>query len=129
MEEEKILKQKPHTSFNRRLSFAKNPKENMTTANKNVKIFYLQGEHDKGGIWQRIWRYIKQRKSPTEFNKSSLVNLSRSIVFERCKRYKENISIERKSGSGRKTKYIDEHIQYLLNLINTDLNITSAQIR
>ena len=38
----------------------------------------------------------------------------------------EDSSLERKSGSGRKTKYIDEHIQYILNLINTDPNITSA---
>ena len=48
MEEENILKQKPHTSFNRRLSVDKNPEENMTTAKKNVKNFILQGEHDKG---------------------------------------------------------------------------------
>ena len=40
MEEEKIAKQKPHTSFNRRLSVAKNPEGNMTTAKKN---FILQG--------------------------------------------------------------------------------------
>ena len=48
--EEEIQKQKPHTSFNRRLSVAKNPKGNMTTAKKNVKNFILQGEHDKGEI-------------------------------------------------------------------------------
>ena len=48
MEEEKITKQKPHTSFNRRLSVAKNPEGDMTTAEKNVKNFILQGEHDKG---------------------------------------------------------------------------------
>ena len=34
----------------------------------------------------------------------------------------------RKSTSGWKTKYIDKHIQYLLNLINTDPYITSTQI-
>ena len=28
-----------------------------------------------------------------------------------------------------KHKYIDEHIQYILNLINTDPSITSTQIR
>ena len=43
MEEEKIPKQKPNTTFNRRLSVAKNPEGNMTTAKKNVKIFILQG--------------------------------------------------------------------------------------
>ena len=48
MKEEKIPKQKPHTSFNRCLSVAKNPEGNMTTAKKNVKNFILHGEHDKG---------------------------------------------------------------------------------
>ena len=48
MEEEKIPKQKPHKSFNRRLSVAKNLEGNMTTAKKNVKNFILQGE-----TWQR----------------------------------------------------------------------------
>ena len=47
MKEEKIAKQKPHTSFNR-LSVAKNPEGNMTTAKKNVKNFILQGEYSKG---------------------------------------------------------------------------------
>ena len=46
MEEEKNQKQKPHTSFNRRLSVVKNPEGNMTTAKKNVKNFI--GEHGKG---------------------------------------------------------------------------------
>ena len=73
--------------------------------------------------------YIKQGKSPSKISKSNLVNLSRSTIFERCKRYKEDSSFERKSGSGRKTKYIDEHIQYMLNLIKTDPSITSTQIR
>ena len=36
MEEEKIQKQKPHTSFNRRLLVDKNPEGNMTTAKKIV---------------------------------------------------------------------------------------------
>ena len=35
MEEVKIPKQIPHTSFNRRLFVAKKPEGNMTTANKN----------------------------------------------------------------------------------------------
>ena len=56
MEEEKTPKQKPHTSFNRRLFVAKNLEGNMTTVNKNDKNFILQGEHDKGGIWQRVLR-------------------------------------------------------------------------
>ena len=56
MEQEKTPKQKPHTSFNRRLSVARNPEGNMTTAKKNLKNFILQGEHDKGGIWQRVLR-------------------------------------------------------------------------
>ena len=57
------------------------------------------------------------------------MNLSRSTIFERCKRYKEDSPFERKSDSGRKTKYIDEHIQYILNLINTDPSIIYTQIR
>ena len=48
MEEEKISKQKPHTSFNRRLSIAKNLEGNMTTAKKNIKNFILQGNMTKG---------------------------------------------------------------------------------
>ena len=54
--------------------------------------------------------YIKQGKSPSKIYKSNLVNLSRSTIFEMCKRYKEDSPFERKSGSWRKTKYIDEHI-------------------
>ena len=49
MVEEKIPKQKPHTSFNRRHLLLKILRGNMTTAKKNFKIFILQGEHDKGG--------------------------------------------------------------------------------
>ena len=48
MEEEKIPKQKPDTSFNRRLSVAKNPEGNMTTAKKNVKILFYRGNMTKG---------------------------------------------------------------------------------
>ena len=56
MEKEKFSKQKPHTSFNRRLSVAKNPEGNMTTAEKNIKKIYFIREHDKGEIWQRVLR-------------------------------------------------------------------------
>ena len=41
MEEEKIPKQKSHTSFNNWLSVAKKPEGNMTTAKKNLKNFIL----------------------------------------------------------------------------------------
>ena len=41
MEAEKIPKQKPHTSFNRRLSVTKNNEGNMTTAKENSKNFIL----------------------------------------------------------------------------------------
>ena len=51
--------------------------------------------------------YFKQGKSPREICKSNLVNLSRSTIFERCKRNKEDCSFKRKSGLGIKTKYID----------------------
>ena len=49
MEEEKIPKQKPHTSFKGRLSVVKKPEGNMTTAKKNFKILFYREEHDKGG--------------------------------------------------------------------------------
>ena len=39
--------------------------------------------------------YIKQGKSPSEIYKSNLVNLSRSTIFERCKRYKEDSPFEK----------------------------------
>ena len=64
-----------------------------------------------------------------KFTNQIKVSLSRSTIFERCKRYKEDSYFKRKSGSGRKTKYIGEHIQYILNLINNDPSITSIQIR
>ena len=100
---------------------------------KTKMISYQRRKMDKNkGKMNRelhnLESYIKQGKSPSEICKSNLVNLSRSTIFERCKRYNEDSSFERKSGSGRKTKYIDEHIQYILNLINTDSNI-STQIR
>ena len=41
MEDEKIPKHKPYTSFNRRLSVVKNLEGNMTTAKKNLKNFIL----------------------------------------------------------------------------------------
>ena len=55
MEEEKIPKQKPHSSFKRRLPVVKKPEGNMTTAKKNIKNFILQG-----GIWQRVLRYFQK---------------------------------------------------------------------
>ena len=48
MEEEKIPKQKTHTSFNRRLSVVKNSEGNMTTAKKKFRKFILQGNMTKG---------------------------------------------------------------------------------
>ena len=41
--------------------------------------------------------YIKQGKSHSDIYISNLVNLSRSTIFERCKRYKEDSSFVRKS--------------------------------
>ena len=55
MEEEKIQKQKPDTSFNKRLSVAKNRGEH-DNGQEKFKKFYFTGEHDKGGIWQRVLR-------------------------------------------------------------------------
>ena len=41
MEEEKIPKQKPHSSFKRRLPVVKNPEGNMTMAKKKFLNFIL----------------------------------------------------------------------------------------
>ena len=46
--------------------------------------------------------YIKQGKYLSKIYKSNIVNLSRSIIFLRCKKYKQDISFERKYDSGRK---------------------------
>ena len=54
MEEGKTPKQKPDTSFNRRLSVAKNLRGTWQRPNKNAKKNYFIGEHDKGEIWQRV---------------------------------------------------------------------------
>ena len=62
MEEEKIAKQKPHTSFNRRLSVAKNSERNITTAKINAKNFILQGNMAKGITiigWDMILKLFK----------------------------------------------------------------------
>ena len=48
MEEEKIQKNKPHTTFNRRLSFVKKLEGNMKTAKKKFKILFYKGEYGKG---------------------------------------------------------------------------------
>ena len=67
MEEEKIPKQKPHTFFNRRLSVAKKPEGNMTTANKNFKKNYFtggtwqRGEYGKGYYGISIVRYVLEK--------------------------------------------------------------------
>ena len=51
MEKEKIPKQKPHTSFNRRQSVAKNPEGggHDNGQEKCLKFYFTGGEHDKGG--------------------------------------------------------------------------------
>ena len=57
MEKEKIPKQIPHTSFNRRLSVVKNQRGTWQRPRKNFKkILFYRGEHDKGGIRQRVLR-------------------------------------------------------------------------
>ena len=48
MEEEKIPKEKPHTSFNRRLSVVKKPEGNMTTAKKKKNFYFTGGNMTKG---------------------------------------------------------------------------------
>ena len=71
---------------------------------------------------------IKQGKYPNKIYKSNLVNFFKINNIWEMQKYKEDSFFERKSGSRRKAKYIDEHIQYILNLINTDPSITSTQI-
>ena len=59
MEKEKIPKQKPHTSFNRRQSVAKNPEgEHDNGQEKCLKFYFTGGNMTKGGIWQRVLRYL-----------------------------------------------------------------------
>ena len=48
MEKEKISKQKPHTSFNRRQSVAKNPEGEHDNGQEKCLKFYFTG-----GTWQR----------------------------------------------------------------------------
>ena len=63
MVKEKIPKQKPHTSFNRRQSVVKNPEvEHDNGQEKCLKFYFTRGEHDKGGIWQRVLRYMINKK-------------------------------------------------------------------
>ena len=119
--------QNEHYNYNEKEEEEKNEPQNEDDFSPKEKDGQSKGKMNKE--LHSLESYIKQGKSPSEIYKSNLVNLSRSTIFERCKRYKEDSSFERKSGSGRKTKYIDEHIQYILNLINTDPSITSTQIR
>ena len=50
MEEDKIPKQKPHTSFNRRLSVVKNPEGGTwQRPRKMFKILFYRGNMTKGG--------------------------------------------------------------------------------
>ena len=58
MEEEKNSKQKPHTSFNRRLSVAKTLRGTLQRPRKMLKILFYRGNMTKRGIWQRVLRYI-----------------------------------------------------------------------
>ena len=48
MKEEKIPTQKPHTSFNRRLSVVKKQRGTWQRPRKILKILFYRGEHDKG---------------------------------------------------------------------------------
>ena len=48
MEEEKIPKQKPHTSFNRRLPVAKNLRGTWQRPRKMLKILFYMGNMTKG---------------------------------------------------------------------------------
>ena len=57
MDKEKIPKQKPHTSFideNLLLKILRGEHDN--GQEKCLKFYFTGGEHDKGGIWQRVLR-------------------------------------------------------------------------
>ena len=118
--------QNEHYNYNEKEEEEKNEPQNKDDFSPKEKDGQTKGKMNKK--LHNLESFIKQGKSPSEIYKSNLVNFSRSTIFERCKRYKEDSSFERMSGSGRKTKYIDEHIQY------TEFNkylssITSSQIR
>ena len=49
MEEEKIPKQKPHSSFNKDYLLLKILRGTWQRPRKNVKILFYRMEHDKGG--------------------------------------------------------------------------------
>ena len=61
---------------------------------------FLPKEKDRQSKWKmsrelhNIESYIKQGKSLNEIYKSNLVSLSRSTVFERCKRYKKIVLLK-----------------------------------
>ena len=59
MEEEKIPKQKPNTSFNRLLSVAKNPEGNMTTAKKMLNFLFYRGTWQRGNMAKGITVHFK----------------------------------------------------------------------
>ena len=53
----------------------------MTTAKKNVKKLFYRGKHDKGGIWQRVFRYIsKLYKTYKDWDQTDLLNSKISFV-------------------------------------------------
>ena len=62
MEKEKFKgkKQKPHTSFNRRLSVAKKSEGNMTTERKFLKILFYRGNMTKGEYGKGYYGIILQ---------------------------------------------------------------------
>ena len=65
MEEEKNPKQKPHTSFNRRLSVVKKSEGNMTTDKKNFKkILFYRGDMTKGEYGKRYYGSLQYFSFP-----------------------------------------------------------------
>ena len=92
MEEEIIIKQKPHTSFNRWLSVAKNPERGTWQRPwKNLKNFILQGEHDKGGNMTKgitviIFIYSKRnigaKEAVIEIKSSMIINPYDNFMFK-----------------------------------------------
>ena len=82
MEEEKTPKQKPHTSFNRRLSVAKNLEGNMITAKKIFFKFYFTGGMAKG-ITVYIFYYNKRLNPKSNLSLQNCLNyIKRDVILQ-----------------------------------------------
>ena len=82
--------QNEHYNYNEKEEEEKKEPQNEDDFSPKEKDGQSKGKMNKE--LHSLESYIKQGKSPSEIYKSNLVNLSRSTIFERCKRYKDNSS-------------------------------------